>query len=162
MDQRQINYDLVEATLEMITKQEEAEGAILVFLPGMPEITKMHDTLRHSAIFGDDRKFLVLPLHSSLSTQEHQRVFVPAPRGVQKIVLSTNIAETGVTLPDVVYVVDCGRVKQQRYRESTGMSSLVDQFISSGVDARGACGRGSHFTCSRSAASRTCSRTLCR
>ena len=59
----------------MIATQEESEGAILVFLPGMPEITRMHDTLRHSAIFGDDRKFLVLPLHSSLSTQEHQRVF---------------------------------------------------------------------------------------
>ena len=47
----------VEATLDMIVSQEEAEGAVLVFLPGMPEITRMHDTLRHSPVFGDDRRF---------------------------------------------------------------------------------------------------------
>ena len=69
--------------------------------------------------------------------------FEQAPNGVRKIVLSTNIAETGVTIPDVVFVVDACRVKQQTYFESTSTSSLKEQFVSraEATQRRGRAGR---------------------
>ena len=61
------------------------------------------------------RRFMILGLHSSLSSAEQSKVFLVPPCGVRKIVLATNIAETGVTIPDVVFVIDSGRVKENRY-----------------------------------------------
>jgi ATP-dependent RNA helicase DHX36 len=57
-------------------------------------------------VLGDERQYCLLPLHSSLPAHAMRAVFARARPGVRKIVLSTNIAETGVTLPDVVYVID--------------------------------------------------------
>lgn len=59
----------------------------------------------------------VLPLHSSLSPQEQNAVFQKMPPGHRKIVVSTNIAETSVTIEDVVYVIDTCRVKENSYDE---------------------------------------------
>lgn len=57
---------------------------------------------------------VVYPLHSSLSNEEQQAVFTRPPEGVTKIIISTNIAETSVTIDDVVYVIDSGRMKEKR------------------------------------------------
>ena len=59
----------------------------------------------------------IFPLHSSLSSQEQNQVFQPVPAGWRKIVVSTNIAETSVTIEDVVYVIDTCRVKENSYDE---------------------------------------------
>lgn len=149
MDHTRINYDLVLATLELIETSPQFEhvarddGAVLVFLPGLMEITKVYERLMQSSLFGDGSKFLVLSLHSVLSGDEHAKAFEPPRRGVRKIVLSTNIAETGVTIPDVVFVVDCGKVKNQSYHEPSNTSSLKEQFVSraEAVQRRGRAGR---------------------
>lgn len=150
MDHTRINYDLIEAVLEYIENTPQLggdlardEAAVLVFLPGLMEITKMADRLGRSSIFGLPTKFLVLSLHSVLSGEDHAKAFERPRRGVRKIVLSTNIAETGVTIPDVVFVVDACKVKSQRYHEPTNTSSLKEQFVSRAelMQRRGRAGR---------------------
>lgn len=59
---------------------------------------------------------VVLPLHSSLSSEEQQSVFLKPPVGVTKIIISTNIAETSVTIDDIIYVIDSGKMKEKRYK----------------------------------------------
>lgn len=59
-------------------------------------------------------RYSILVLHSALSAGEQSKVFITPPHGVRKIVLATNIAETGVTIPDVAFVIDSGRVKESQ------------------------------------------------
>jgi len=151
MDHHRINYDLIVQLLEYIVENANVltdpaaphDAAILVFLPGMPEIQKLNHALTHSRYFGMSSDFLILSLHSVLQGEDTAKAFERAPNGCRKIVLSTNIAETGVTIPDVVFVVDTCRVKQQTYFESTSTSSLREQFVSKaeGTQRRGRAGR---------------------
>ncbi|XP_077521432.1 tudor domain containing 9 protein spindle E isoform X2 [Amblyomma americanum] len=78
-------------------------GAVLVFLPGYEEISTFRDTIREDCI---PLRWTLLPLHSSVTQQEQQSVFLRAARGHRKIILSTNIAESSITVPDIKYVVD--------------------------------------------------------
>ena len=57
----------------------------------------------------------VICLHSQLNMAKQVRVFQPAARGIRKVILSTNIAETSITIDDVVYVIDSGRINVMRY-----------------------------------------------
>ena len=61
-----------------------------------------------------DFRFQIFALHSVLSSEDQNRVFAVPPKGIRKIVLATNIAETGITIPDVVFVVDSGKAKENR------------------------------------------------
>lgn len=67
---------------------------------------------------------LVLPLYASLSPEMQLRVFRPAQAGVRRCIISTNVAETSVTVDGVVYVIDSGVVKQKSYNPATGMDAL--------------------------------------
>ena len=104
------------------------DGAILVFLPGWDEISKVRDALEAShALMG---RSVILPLHSMIHPAEQKKVFKRPPPGVRKVVLSTNIAETAVTIDDVVYVVDGGRMKEKSYDPFTGVSTLQGAWVS--------------------------------
>ncbi|XP_034826492.1 ATP-dependent RNA helicase DHX30-like [Maniola hyperantus] len=106
----------------------QSEGAILVFLPGWAEIKQaklfLEECYKNSALH------MVLPVHSRLSTTEQTKMFSKPPPGVRKIVLATNIAETSITIPDVVYVIDSGAQKENRIREGTGNASLETVWVS--------------------------------
>jgi ATP-dependent RNA helicase DHX8/PRP22 len=66
----------------------------------------------------------VLPLHATLPVEEQTRVFAPAVRGVRRLIVATNIAETSVTLPHVRVVIDAGQVKEKHYANDKGMEVL--------------------------------------
>lgn len=79
----------------------------------MAEISAVLERLAASAHFSRGRHRL-LPLHSAISPQQQRAAFEVPPKGVRKIVLATNIAETSVTVEDVVYVIDSGRHRERR------------------------------------------------
>jgi ATP-dependent RNA helicase DHX57 len=112
--------------------QAQKAGAILVFLPGMMEIRRLQSHLQSSSQIAACGLggLWVLALHGSLSGEEQKRVFLKPPSGVRKIVLATNIAETSITIDDVVYVIDSGRHKEMRYDHNRGLSCLEDTWIS--------------------------------
>ena len=97
-------------------------NAILIFLPGAGEIATLLRRLKRA--FGDASRFRLLELHGSLPAAAQKRCFVVPPRGVRKIVLATNIAETSVTISDVRHVIDSGRVKEMRYEAARQMGVL--------------------------------------
>ncbi|XP_044262840.1 3'-5' RNA helicase YTHDC2-like [Tribolium madens] len=122
-----INYDLLIRLIYTIHLQYHT-GAILVFLPGYDDIMICNDRLLETNI--DKNSYRVFFLHGSMNIKEQHEVFKPFPDNVRKIILSTNIAETSLTIDDVVYVVDCGKAKVQTYDSCSGLSSLQTQWIS--------------------------------
>lgn len=72
----------------------------------------------------------VLPLYSQLQTKDQLRVFEPPPENARLIVLATNVAETSLTIPGIRYVFDCGRAKEKKYDQTTGVQSFEVGWIS--------------------------------
>ncbi|XP_031433314.1 ATP-dependent RNA helicase DHX29 [Clupea harengus] len=145
MNPHKLNMDLTVELLAYLDKAPqftEVDGAVLVFLPGLAHIQQLYELLSSDKRFRKDRYRLV-PLHSTLSSKDQAAAFTVPPTGVRKIVLSTNIAETGVTIPDVVFVIDTGKTKENKYHESSQMSSLVETFVSkaSALQRQGRAGR---------------------
>ncbi|KAJ3043919.1 hypothetical protein HDV00_003959 [Rhizophlyctis rosea] len=118
-------------TVMHIHKNEEP-GDILVFLTGQQEIEQairklqeLHDELDYREVRHELRDISILPIFSALETMEQRAIFDRPREGVRKVVLSTNIAQTSVTVPGIRYVVDSGFVKQKMYDAQTGMDALV-------------------------------------
>ncbi|TRY65278.1 hypothetical protein DNTS_015441 [Danionella cerebrum] len=154
MNPNKINMDLILDLLAYLDKSPQfcnVEGAVLVFLPGLAHIQQLHDLLTTDKRFSSKNRYKLVALHSTLSSQDQSSAFTVPPAGVRKIVLSTNIAETGVTIPDVVFVIDTGRTKENRYHESSQMSSLVETFVSkaSALQRQGRAGRVREGFCFR-------------
>jgi ATP-dependent RNA helicase DHX36 len=117
---------LVAATIAHIANTTQ-EGAILVFLPGLDEMTKVNNILREQRPLGldfkDESKYRSFLLHSSIPDSQ-KTVFEPVPAGCRKIILGTNIAETSITIPDVQYVVDTGKLREKRYDQIRRITKL--------------------------------------
>ncbi|EPS69371.1 hypothetical protein M569_05391, partial [Genlisea aurea] len=120
---------LIEQLLGRICS-DSTVGAILVFLPGWDDIQRMREKLLSNPFFKDQAKFLILPLHSMVPLTEQKKVFRRPPPGCFKIVLSTNIAETSVTIDDIICVIDSGRMKEKSYDPYINVSSLQSSWIS--------------------------------
>eukprot|EP00736_Rhodelphis_marinus_P012994 Rmarinus@m.5855 len=124
-------YDLLVTLIKQLCNDENAlgtDGAILVFLPGWEEISRLQRRLFEDGIGRSEAQ--VLPLHSKVSLRNQQAVFNPPQAGRRKVVLATNIAESSVTLKDIVCVVDSGKVNQPSYDAYTGTSLLKTVFVS--------------------------------
>uniref|UniRef100_A0A1A8ENG2 ATP-dependent RNA helicase DHX29 n=2 Tax=Nothobranchius korthausae TaxID=1143690 RepID=A0A1A8ENG2_9TELE len=154
MNPNKINVDLLMDLLDYLDKSPQfadVDGAVLVFLPGLAHIQQLYDLLSSDKRFRNKNRYKIVALHSTLSSKDQAAAFTVPSAGVRKIVLSTNIAETGVTIPDVVFVIDTGKTKENKYHESSQMSSLVETFVSkaSALQRQGRAGRVQNGFCFR-------------
>ncbi|XP_053978482.1 putative ATP-dependent RNA helicase DHX57 [Hylaeus volcanicus] len=146
MDHEKINFELIEAILEWIILGEHDypnTGSILVFLPGFAEIITLKNQLNGNAHLSPKTgKFVIVPLHSTLSNEEQNLVFKKTG-DVRKIVLSTNLAETSITIDDCVFVIDSGKMKETRFNSNQNMESLETCWVSqaNALQRKGRAGR---------------------
>lgn len=124
------------------------DGGILIFLPGEKIIKDCVDKLYHMP-FG--RKLHIVPLYGRLAKEEQERVFDAPPAGKKKVVVSTNIAETSVTISDITTVIDSGLCKLNFYSPRTFTSSLIESTVSKAScnQRKGRAGRTHEGTCYR-------------
>ncbi|CAN1796382.1 DExH-box ATP-dependent RNA helicase DExH5, mitochondrial [Linum perenne] len=137
-----IGFNLIEFLLSYICENERP-GAILVFLTGLDDISSLKDKLQAHTILGNPTRVLLLTCHGSMASSEQRLIFDVPPAGVRKIVLTTNIAETSITIDDVVFVIECGKAKETSYDALNNTPCLLPSWISkvSAQQRRGRAGR---------------------
>jgi ATP-dependent helicase HrpB len=125
---------------------DEEKGDILVFLPGMAEIRRASEALRELA---DSKRLLVTPLHGELSREEQDQAIEKG--SVRKVILSTNLAETSLTIEGVSVVIDSGLHRQASYSWWSGIPKLQTRPISraSAIQRAGRAGRTGPGKCYR-------------
>ena len=149
-DDAQVDYDLVMALLKYIFRSEFCkEGSVLIFLPGWDDISRMFRALTSCADYANTRKFKIIQLHSGIPRRAQDAVFEPLRPGEHKIILSTNIAETSITIDDVAVVIDAGRLKEKQYDPHVKLAYLKSTWISraSARQRKGRAGRTRSGVC---------------
>lgn len=154
--------DVLEASLMRIftiNHQEPLPGDVLVFLTGQKAVESLCALIEeYSATLSKSvPKLLPLPLFAALPQDLQRRVFEPAPapakghRGTRRVIVSTNIAETSVTVTGVRYVIDGGKEKIKQFRPRIGLDSLLTKPISasSAIQRAGRAGREAAGRCYR-------------
>ncbi len=123
----------------------EASGDVLVFLPGEREINDAMDHIKRKHFNNTE----VLPLYARLTSQEQMRIF--SPGGKRRIILSTNVAETSLTVPRIHYVIDSGLARISRYSARSKIQGLqIEPIAQDSANQRaGRCGRIAHGHCFR-------------
>src|SRR6187431_1128007 len=139
--------DLPEAVANAVLSVTSLDphGDILVFLPGEREIRETERELLAKKL----RHTVVQPLYSRLSAGDQRKVFSSIPE--RRVILATNVAETSLTIPGIVYVIDTGVARLSRYESRTGTTSLHIEAISqaSADQRKGRCGRVRDGICVR-------------
>ncbi|KAF8640981.1 hypothetical protein AX17_000627 [Amanita inopinata Kibby_2008] len=141
---RHIDYQVIANTVQHIMKTAETRGGVLIFLPGVQEIRRCINAIRSVV---SDESAEILPLHANLTSDEQSKVFKQTFKW--KIIAATNVAETSITIDDVVYVIDTGKVKEVQYDAQLGLSKLGETWISRAAakQRRGRAGRTQPGTC---------------
>ncbi|XP_048776518.2 ATP-dependent DNA/RNA helicase DHX36-like isoform X2 [Ostrea edulis] len=141
IDMKKIDLDLVMEVIRHIVNYMK-DGAVLVFVPGWKEISDLNKMLLEDSKMNNG-KLRIVPLHSLMPTVNQKEVFDRPPPGIRKIVIATNIAETSITIDDVVYVVDCGFIKVNDFQPETGLLSLDSYQVSraNALQRKGRAGR---------------------
>ena len=142
-----MRYDAAVANLVLQAAEETAEGGLLVFLPGEGEIRRVETALRGRLA----ERFDIRPLFGAMEFAAQRAALAPATAGRRKVVLATSIAETSLTIPDILVVVDGGRARRARFDPNSGMSRLVTERVTraEAEQRRGRAGRVAPGTCYR-------------
>lgn len=129
------DYDLLAATVAHVAQRASkldytgtlrGRAAVLVFCPGVGEIRQAMDAIQRQRL----PDVVLLPLHANLPPQEQRRVFQAVAKHERKVVIATNVAETSITIPDVCYVIDTGRVREAQYDAQAGVTRLLETWAS--------------------------------
>lgn len=115
-----VRWALSGLATETSSKPKTAGRSILVFLPGIYEINKTFSELQAMGL-----DLQIERLHSSVSFEEQKKILSPASPGTTRAILSSSIAETSLTIPDTVCVIDCGLARQSQMNNNVGASHLV-------------------------------------
>lgn len=142
-----MRYDAAVANLVLQAAEETAEGGLLVFLPGEGEIRRVETALRGRLA----ERFDIRPLFGAMEFAAQRAALAPATTGRRKVVLATSIAETSLTIPDILVVVDGGRARRARFDPNSGMSRLVTERVTRAEAEQrlGRAGRVAPGTCYR-------------
>ena len=137
---------VVQTVLDAI---HDESGSLLVFLPGQAEIRRVNQQLAEA--LGSRGDILLCPLHGELDLAAQRAAIEPAPKGLRKVVLATNIAETSLTIDGVRVVIDAGLARVPRFDPGSGMTRLDTQRISraSATQRAGRAGRLEPGVCYR-------------
>lgn len=102
-------------------------GDVLVFLTGQEEIETCHEILqdRVKRLGSKIKELLILPIYANLPSDLQAKIFEPTPPNARKVILATNIAETSLTIDNIIYVIDPGFAKQNNFNSRTGMETLM-------------------------------------
>ncbi len=142
-------YGLVTMALRRISEYK-GSGDVLVFLPGEREIRQVDAVIRKDFLRGSvEKSWEILMLFSRLSVREQNKVFGPSHK--RRIILSTNVAETSLTIPRIQFVIDSGEARLKRYSYRNKVEMLqVERISKAAADQRaGRAGRLMHGVCFR-------------
>ncbi|GIY91686.1 ATP-dependent RNA helicase DHX30 [Caerostris extrusa] len=141
-----LNVELVANVINYVHRSQKS-GSILCFLPGWHDILSVQNKLLE--ICKDPSELKICCAHSRLPHEEQKNIFEHPPEGVRKVILATNIAETSITIDDVVYVVNSGLHKGTSFDGTQGIASLGTQWITKANvrQRRGRAGRVQYGVC---------------
>ncbi|MCY0964566.1 ATP-dependent helicase HrpB [Parathalassolituus penaei] len=127
-------------------------GHVLMFLPGTGDIRRLQELLTEQQQQGQlPAQLAILPLHGQLDDSAQKAALAPAPEGVRKVLLATNIAESSLTLDGVALVIDSGLERRMEFSPASGLSELQTRNISqaSATQREGRAGRQCPGLCYR-------------
>ncbi|CAF0903640.1 unnamed protein product [Brachionus calyciflorus] len=128
LSEKNLSFELIENLLKYISQLNQP-GSVLIFLPGWNLISSLLKFFQQHPFFGSNQ-FILLPLHSQIPKEDQYKVFDDAPPGKTKIILSTNIAESSITINDIVYVIDSCKVKQKIFTSRNNMTNYATVWAS--------------------------------